>query len=61
MVEASKIVDALRKRNKADVDYSKGMLERHCGNCKNFIEPSSCSLVSGYIEPSYWCRLWEAK
>lgn len=56
------------KYTKHEVDYSKGMLQSHCGPvfhddkfyCRHF-EPSryplgSCELVEGRIDPGYWCK-----
>lgn len=68
-VPVDQMVEALGKRDKKDVDYSEGLPNAHCGpvtkwptgSCKNFKEPSSCRLVSGNIEPDYWCKLWESK
>ena len=63
------------KANKEDVDFGKGMAERHCGPmfntdrgyCAHFIEgravgPSgsgTCSKVKGPIKRSMWCRLFK--
>jgi hypothetical protein len=57
----------MAKANKTDVDYSVGMEKSHCGKvfkddegyCKHFVKPSACQKVSGYIDPVYWCKLWE--
>lgn len=51
---------------KSEVDYSKGMPKSHCGHvpkwhggsCEHFIHPFSCEKVKGYIDPTYWCKLW---
>jgi hypothetical protein len=54
------------KHNKKEVEYSKGHATSHCGptpswprgSCRHFEEPSGCGLVKGYIDRTYWCRLW---
>lgn len=55
------------KKNKNEVAYSGGHPTSHCGpttkwprgSCSHFVGPSSCELVRGYIDPKYWCELWE--
>lgn len=32
-----------------------------CSTCANFIEPSSCKLVEGSINPDGWCGLFKPK
>lgn len=32
-----------------------------CSTCANFIEPSSCKLVEGAINPNGWCGLFKPK
>lgn len=49
----------MAKKTKEEVDYSKGMPQSHCGICRHFREPSSCTLVAGKINPEYWCKLFE--
>jgi len=57
------------KRTKEEVNYSLGMPQRHCGNCRHFIpefrgkpyKEAACELVAGQIKPSMWCKLWERK
>ncbi len=60
------------KASKAQVDYSRGMKESHCGRafpddkgyCQHFIGPygsselGTCSKVEGPINRLYWCRLF---
>jgi hypothetical protein len=54
------------KHNKKEVEYSKGHAVSHCGptanwprgSCIHFEEPSGCELVRGYIDRTYWCRLF---
>jgi hypothetical protein len=62
------------KAHKRNVDYSRGMKERHCGKsfeddtgyCKHFVEPPSqsigdlgtCARVQGEISRVFWCRLF---
>jgi hypothetical protein len=33
----------------------------HCGTCRFFQAPSSCSYVDGAITPSGWCVLYRAR
>lgn len=59
------------KAAKSEVDYSRGMRERHCGKmdaadegyCTHFIERGqkngSCSEVEGTIGRGMWCKLWK--
>jgi hypothetical protein len=62
------------KISKADVRYSIGHADSHCGKsfdadkgyCRYFIAPLSsatqlgqCQKVAGAINKVYWCRLWE--
>lgn len=60
------------KEAKAEVDYSRGHMDSHCGplvqgddgRCKFFIgrggrEEGRCEKVEGAIRPDYWCELWE--
>ena len=70
-----KLVDHLEKamdggdlrKNKKEVNYSPGHKDSHCGpvakwdggDCEHFISPHGCCKVRGYINPSYWCKLFE--
>lgn len=47
-----------RKRDKSEVDYSKGLPHAHCGLCRHFEPPHACELVKGTIEPQMWCKLF---
>jgi hypothetical protein len=55
------------KKSKSEVDYSEGMAKSHCGpvsrwsngECEHFQTPNGCALVRGWIDPKYWCKLWE--
>lgn len=50
------------KKNKKEVDYSKGMRQSNCGLCEYFEEAKrTCSKVKGDIDPSMWCKLFEKK
>lgn len=40
---------------KAEVDYSKGLPQAHCGICEHYRD-HSCEIVEGEIEPDHWCR-----
>jgi hypothetical protein len=44
------------KLTKASVDYSYGKPHAHCGLCIHFAAPSTCSIVSGPVQPKMWCR-----
>lgn len=49
-------------QKKEDVNYSKGMPGRRCGNCKFYRSTTSrCIKVAGVIDPEYWCELWRKK
>lgn len=62
----------MAKRTKQAVNYSKGMIQSHCGKvfgedkgyCKHFrgIEETAtrgeCSKVEGSINPVFWCELF---
>lgn len=59
-------VDLGGKRSKTEVDYSEGMGETRCGNCKFFRKFSprvdgSCTKVWGLIDEHMWCKLFERK
>jgi hypothetical protein len=45
----------MAKFTKAQVDYSKGTPEEHCGICEHY-RHSSCLIVAGDIDPNYWCQ-----
>jgi len=69
-VSARDMADALAdKVSKAEVDYSEGLPNSHCGPvskwpsgvCANFYQPSGCRLVRGVIKHEMWCKLWEAR
>ena len=57
------------KTPKSEVDYGPGKASEHCGptkewkagSCWKFRPPSSCLKIAGEIEPSGWCKRWEAK
>ncbi len=51
------IKDAM-KASKASVNYSKGNVKEHCGNCEHYERSHSCDKVQGVIQPDYWCDLW---
>ncbi len=48
------------KRQKAEVDYSIGKLNAHCGICEYYSD-HECSKVIGVIKPEMWCELFELK
>ena len=47
------------KRDKSEVDYSRGKGTSRCLLCEHYIEPRQCELVAGDIRPDYWCRLFK--
>jgi hypothetical protein len=61
------------KKAKAEVEYSKGHADSHCGPlsgtdthyCVNFIrcagytgQSCDCKKVIGRVDPTYWCKLY---
>lgn len=56
--------DKKTKASKSEVDYDRGEKSAHCGVCRHYtwaradvpIQDGECALVTGYIEPSYWCK-----
>jgi len=66
--------DAMSKKLKTEVNYSRGMVKSHCGPwmkadrgyCTHFIPGSTdykangtCERVYGEIDPKFWCKLWK--
>lgn len=63
----------MAKYSKEEVNYSRGMINSHCGKvfsndtgyCKHFQGPTgaltqgTCALVNGSISPVYWCKEFE--
>jgi hypothetical protein len=62
------------KKDKDEVDYSRGMWESHCGPvflndknyCKHFVPGSgpiygTCEVVNGAIDPIMWCKEYKRK
>ena len=63
----------MAKLSKHEVSYSLGMIHSHCGKtfkddkgyCEHFVEidepgdSGQCRIVSGMINPVYWCRKFE--
>jgi hypothetical protein len=47
------------KRDKDEVEYSKGMQSSNCGICVHYQEPGACVLVQGVIRKDMWCKLFE--
>ena len=48
------------KVSKTIANYSTGNKQSHCGNCQHY-KDHSCEVVSGRIDPAYWCKYWEGK
>lgn len=59
----------MAKQSKQEANYSRGMLNSHCGKvfpndhgyCQHFIarkngEAGTCEVVEGEIQPLYWCK-----
>ena len=59
MTLRTQIADAM-KRPKADVDYSHGKPDAHCGICE-WYERHTCEKVRGVINEDMWCRLWQKR
>jgi hypothetical protein len=34
---------------------------KECDGCNFFVEPNSCKMVDGEINPKGWCALWTKK
>lgn len=55
----------MEKRSKGGVQYSYGMKESHCGNCKFFMETAlglgECKKVKGVISWNMWCKLFRRR
>lgn len=49
------------KRRKDAVSYSPGMGDTRCRNCEHYDGNHHCDRVSGFIDPDYWCRLFERR
>lgn len=48
------------KKDKDEVNYSKGKPNAHCGMCKYYYD-HKCELVAGRIMPTMWCELFEKR
>jgi len=58
---ASRAADVSSQLRKEDVRYQdqpKG--NQRCAGCKNFVQPGACRVVSGSVNPSGWCLLFQA-
>jgi methylmalonyl-CoA mutase N-terminal domain/subunit len=50
------------KISQAQVQYQQSPKDgQHCSICVNFVAPSSCSIVSGKINPDGWCIAYAPK
>lgn len=52
--------ETMSKYTKNSVNYSDGMKSAHCGICR-YYHARMCALVSGKIDPAYWCKLFKRK
>lgn len=48
----------MNKKDKLDVDYSRGKATSKCAICEHFEAPNRCAKVAGSIDPNYWCELF---
>jgi hypothetical protein len=48
------------KLMKSAVDYSPGMGEELCGNCRHYVGGGACEVVAGSIDVAYWCEKFDA-
>lgn len=46
----------MKKLSKAEVHYSRGMKQSHCGICEHYDGEHGCEVVAGRIEPAMWCE-----
>ena len=50
------------KKTKQEVDYSRGSGDTICRNCTHYFHNASqCALVRGPIDPSWRCKLFNAR
>lgn len=49
-----------QKETKAEVGYTRGTKEEHCGICSHYAA-HECEIVEGRIFPAMWCRRYEAR
>lgn len=49
------------KKDKHEVDYSRGMGATRCRNCKFYQAGGYCLKVRGDIHPEYWCKLFQRR
>lgn len=47
------------KQKPQDAGYRQGDEQMNCGMCANFVSPSSCAKVSGAVESSAVCNLFQ--
>jgi hypothetical protein len=51
-----------RKASQKDAGYQDSPSgAKSCGNCANFVAPSSCRSVEGTVSPNGWCRIYAKK
>lgn len=56
------VASAQQKVSKDAMKYQeKPNGDQMCGNCAQFVAPSSCKVVDGTISPSGWCMAWVKK
>lgn len=50
------------KQSKEQTDYTpNGSEAEHCSICAHYINPTTCEVVIGRIQPEGWCKLWRKK
>ena len=48
------------KLSKSQANYvDRALDENECHRCEHFIEPHSCKIVEGFINPEGWCKYYE--
>jgi hypothetical protein len=48
------------KASKSAADYTDhGTKQEHCSVCRHYVNPGSCEIVAGHIQPQGWCRYFE--
>jgi len=48
----------MKQFSKAEVDYSTGTKDEHCGICTHFevVHRNGCEIVKGFIRAPDWCK-----
>lgn len=51
-------VEGRDKLSKKSVGYA---VAKYCGRCTHFEQPNHCAKVTGAVQASGWCKLFEPK